>query len=218
MTADSTSLILTESQQAALARIGCVVAQPGGVAVLCGPDGTGTTTVLGRLAGAHALHPREVGLRRLDAWAAEPVSTPLPDVVLADDAHEADAATILGVLVRCLARKPQASVVLAGAGRLLTLISRDPRIDHAIRLRATLRPCTLAESSSLVAAMLPPGLAQATDSVSVVATIHEIAGGIPAMVVRLAELAALVAASRPDRAVGAADVEAIHRRLSLQAA
>jgi type II secretory pathway predicted ATPase ExeA len=217
VTADTT-FPLTESQQAALAKIGCVVAQPGGVAVLCGPDGTGTTTVLGRLAGSEALRHREIGLRRLDGWAAEPAAAPLPDIVLADDAHEADAATILAFLGRCLARTPRAGVVLAGSGRLLTLIARDPRIEQVIRLRATLRPCSLAESSGLIAAVLAPGQSEAFDQIPVVRTIHEIAGGIPAVVARLSGLAALVAASRPDRAVGTADIEAIHRRLSLQAA
>ena len=43
---------LVGNQQAALARLLYAVRQPGGCAVLCGPGGTGVTTVLGRLAAA----------------------------------------------------------------------------------------------------------------------------------------------------------------------
>ena len=56
------------------------------------------------------------------------------------------------------------------------------------------------------------------DDEAVIRTIHEIAGGVPAIAVRLAEMIAMLAAADPRRALTPDDVEAIHRRLSLSAA
>ena len=51
-----------------------------------------------------------------------------------------------------------------------------------------------------------------------VRVIHEIAAGIPAEVVRLAELFRAIAAATPTGRLTPDDVESLHRRLSLQAA
>ena len=51
-----------------------------------------------------------------------------------------------------------------------------------------------------------------------IVAIHEIAGGVPGDVVRLAELAGLVAPELADGPITADDIEAVHRRLAPQAA
>lgn len=213
---------LTESQRAALARVGCAVEPSGGIVLLCGPSGAGTTTVLHALAESAALRQRETGLRRFADWAAEPGSAVLPGIILADDAHEAAADEILAFWDRCRHQRPQPSLVLAGQGRLLSVVARDPRIEREVRLRAILRSFTSAESGGLVAAILSRRATRAPgpniDFAPVLTAIHEIAGGIPATIVRITELAALIAESRPDRGISAADIEAIHQRLSLRAA
>jgi len=104
--------------------------------------------------------------------------------------------------------------VLAGQGRLLTLVARDSRIEEAVALRAVIRPCTAAESAAIIRRTARS--ARFDDPAT--ATIHEIAAAIPAAIRRLVELADVVAESRAGRQITAADVEAIHRRLSPLAA
>ena len=219
MTPPAATEPLTDTQRAAVAKLACACEQPGGVALLCSPPGAGKTTVLAHLVAAAARRDQSSEIRPVGAW-LEAAAGPLPDVVCADAAHEADEAALVRLVDRCRSRQPAASVVLAGEGRLLTLVSRDPRLERAVSLRATLRPFSPDETRQLLDARLftaacPP----ATDSRDDVArTIHEIAAGIPAAVVRLTDLARVVAEARPDGELTVDDIEAIHRRLTLQAA
>ena len=204
---------LTGPQLAALAKVACGV-ESGGVALLCGPAGVGKTTVLEQLAADPRITPDALPVRDVAAWLATPGD--LPPIVLADDAHLAGEQDLARLLARTKARRPAAAVILAGQGRLLTLVARDRRLEQAVRIRAALLPGSLADTIALVAAIAPaagPGF----DGAALVA-IHEIAGGIPADVVRLAELAGLVAPESADRGVMADDVEAVHRRLAPAAA
>jgi len=107
--------------------------------------------------------------------------------------------------------------VLAGEGRLFTLVARDARIEQAVLLRATLGPFTRDESTLAVAARLSPGGSPAERD-AIMQAIHDLAAGIPARVVRLAELVQTVARAMPAGRLTPADVEAVHRRLTLQAA
>lgn len=207
---------LTDSRRAALARLAYAVERSGGVALLCGPAGTGKTAVLDHLA---AESTRRAERRPLTAWLD--TTADLPEIVLADDAHAADVAALLGLLEAVRSRRPEASLVLAGEGRLLSLVSRDPRLVRAAGLRAVLPPFTAEETrrvldATLFAAGPPRQASEARDAVA--RAIHEIAAGIPAAVVRLAEFAALVAEARPDGVIEAADIEAIHLRLTPLAA
>ena len=208
---------IVESRQAAVARLVYATERPGGVAVLCGPAGTGKTVVLHQLAAALEPHGRVASVRRPAEWASEAAAT-CPDVMLVDDAHLADTATLVALLDRC--RHAGSSVVLAGQGRLLTLVSRDTRLENAVTLRATLQPFTMAETRLVLDGGLFTGVfgLDAECRAAVAATIHEIAAGVPAVVERLAALAAVVATGRPRHGLAAADIEAIHRRLSIRAA
>ena len=220
MTKTTCSMALAESRQAALARLAYAIERPGGVALLCGPGGTGKTTILGRLAEALERRSRTAEARPLVEWQASVsagAADALPDVVLVDDAYEADAADLARIVATCLARRPAAGVVLAGEGRLLSLVAREPQIERLVRLRAVVRPFTANETRALLdATLFARGRWTAAGRDDVARTIHEIAAGIPAAAVRLADLAAVVAAGS-ERGLVAADIEAIHARLTLAA-
>lgn len=211
---------LTPSQQAAGAKIAAAVDRAGGVAVLCGPQGVGKTTVLAAVAAREQHRGRTVECRDLLDWlrSAAPWPGDLPDIVVADAAHRAVDADLSRILAACRHRASPACLVLAGEGRLLTLIGRDTAVERAIHLRATLRPLSLDESNLVVVPVLTAAGIDDATAENLVAVIHEIGAGIPAAMLRLADLATVVASSRPDRSLTHRDIEAIHRRLSPLAA
>ena len=212
---------LTAAQQAAVAKLACIV-ERGGVALLCGPAGVGKTSVLARLARAAAVVTiGPAGGAEVERELAEQPGRPQARLVLVDDAHVAAAADLAAVVAGCRARQPAAAVVLAGQGRLLTVVAREPRLERAVAMRVVLQPFSSDESLAVVGRRFAreAGAVAATQWLPPVArTIHEIAGGIAADVVRLADLASVVAAARPGEPLTPADVEAIHRRLAPHAA
>ena len=107
MIARHASVSLLPAQQSALAKIACAVVRPGAVALLCGPHGTGKTTLLTMLAADERLRDRSVDRRDFDVWdaATAPGAEP-PDIVLVDDAHLAPDGGLARLVVRCL-RRPQ---------------------------------------------------------------------------------------------------------------
>lgn len=210
---------LTPSQEAALATIACGAVRNGSITLLCGPRGVGKSTVLAHLVASPRLAPRSIRCLDAASWAASLTADrgDLPDIVVVDDAHLGDGDLLARLAAACRNRPAGAALVLAGEGRLFTLVSRDPRLEQAVHLRASLRPCALDEARPLLAAALG-AVAAGPAFDAALHTIHEIAGGIPAAMLRLAHLAAVVAASRPDGSLTPADVETIHHRLSPLAA
>ncbi|MBM4010062.1 MAG: hypothetical protein FJ286_01590 [Planctomycetes bacterium] len=205
-------LELTPAQQAAAAKVACGASRAGTITLLCGPRGVGKSLVLEAVAAGLARGGRSTAIGRPTAG-TDPAGdrSPRADVVLVDDAHLAAGPVLADLLDRC---RCGSAVVLAGQGRLLTLVARDSRIEEAVALRAVIRPCTAAESAAIIRRTARS--ARFDDPAT--ATIHEIAAAIPAAIRRLVELADVVAESRAGRQITAADVEAIHRRLSPLAA
>jgi ABC-type hemin transport system ATPase subunit len=77
---------LTPSQQAAAAKIGASIERAGGVALLCGPQGVGKTTVLAAVTDGVRRRGHTVECRDLLDWlrSAAPWPGDLADVVIAD--------------------------------------------------------------------------------------------------------------------------------------
>lgn len=184
---------LTPAQEAALARLRYALEVPG-IVLLVGAAGVGKSLVLGRLAAELAAAGPPPGADR-------PASG---GVRLIDDAHTLPIAALGAVT------ETEGPVVLAGRGRLLSLVAREARLAGRVRLRAVVPPFTLDDTRALVVARLAAvgGPSPADDALRV---LHEIAAGIPAVVVRMADLAAVFVAE--GRRLSAADVEAIHGRL-----
>lgn len=219
---------LLGNQQAALARLLYAVRQPGGLAVLSGPGGAGVTTVLERLAadletadrrvvrlGGHDLGAMDHCL--VPAATGSTADTDQLPVVLVDDGHLAAGGELTRFLRQLAPALPAATVVLAGRGRLLTLLAREQQLGERVRLRAVLRPWLAAETEAVVASHLAAAGVVGYDP-AVPEVIHEIAAGIPGAIFRQLETVLLVAATQPDHRLTRADVEQMHERLSLNAA
>jgi len=221
---------LTGPQKAAVAKLSYAAGHPKDLALLCGPAGVGKTMVLSAILTDGLPQGQAIELiswadiradrGHLAAGRGQSAASHdgfTPDVLLIDDAHRAVAHELVEFVERCRRTHDGIAIVLAGEGRLLSLVASDARLEQAVRLRATLPTFTLAESRWLLAPTLVVGVAKA-DGEDVIRTIHEIAGGVPAIAVRLAEMTAMLAAADPRRDVTPEDVETIHRRLSLSAA
>jgi type II secretory pathway predicted ATPase ExeA len=215
MTPRSSAVRPTAGQEVALARIVYALEEPGGVAVLCGPAGAGVSTVVqlvwrrcaqdrgGLIAGSVPEARQLIECRRTASG-----------VLLVDDAHLAADGELERIVMMALAEPRFDGVVLAGEGRLLSLLHRAPPLDARVRIRAVLRALTEAETGDLVRGR-HPGL---DCRPAALRTLHEIAAGIPAAVVRLADLAAVLGADDPTRPLDGPDIEAIHGRLVAGAA
>ena len=213
------SLSPTIAQQAAVARLVYALESSATATLLCGPRGVGKTLVLAEIAAVIARGSRPC--QRCSARDGVPEAS-LPasgrdGVLLVDDAHLVSAGELAALVDAWRRRSPTGGLVLAGEGRLLTLVARDERVERAVVLRAVLGSFTLAESKATVASVVElSGSEDERDAT--VRVIHEIAAGIPAEVVRLAELFRAIAAATPTGRLTPDDVESLHRRLSLQAA
>lgn len=207
----TTSLSLTQPQLGALAKITCGIESRSGIVLLCGPSAVGKTAVLEHLAVDLQTEDPGCAVRSVDEWLA---SDDLPSVVIADDAHMATDADLIRLAARCRARRPSASLVLAGQGRLLTLMARDRRLEQATKLTASLLPGHLDDTAALVRDHADGVL---VDEAGIIA-IHEITGGVPAGILRLIDLARVVTGSDRDRRIAPGTIEMIHSRLSPRAA
>jgi type II secretory pathway predicted ATPase ExeA len=220
MDAQLHSFPLTPAQHAAEARIAYALEAPGGAAILCGPAGVGKTLLLERMAETVALQGQclladSCAIAR--DWAAGSDPAEWPGLLLIDNAHLAADNDLAELLENVSQAQVSLSLVLAGQGRLLTLAARHPQLARIVRVRAVMPPLSLEESQTLLMHRLG-GLLLQPAAAAVVRTLHEIAAGIPAEVVRLADLAGLLLAADPTRPLAADDIELIHRRASLQAA
>jgi type II secretory pathway predicted ATPase ExeA len=210
----------TASQESAVAKLAYAAEHPGCVALLCGPAGVGKTMLLGHLARTGI--PGVRGIRVCDLGQSQthhdavPGSDGAADVILVDHADRTTAVELVAFVESWWARDPGSVIVLAGQGRLLSLCLGDDRLERRVRLRATVPVFTVTESRRLLASVLG-GLATACAD-DVFDAIHEIAGGAPATALRLADMAAVLAAADPDRRLVPDDIEAIHRRLCIRAA
>jgi type II secretory pathway predicted ATPase ExeA len=212
---DAESGRLTLGQQAAVARIAYAVQRPPAVVLLCGPAGVGKTLVLDAVSALPGVSDR-LPSRCNPSSAAESITASSP-ILLVDDAHLAADGQLTVMLGDHFQRHPPGVVVLAGEGRLLSLVARDRRLEQMVTLRAIIAPFTLEETRTLVAPRIEMRCSPA-DRDDVVRTIHEIAAGIPSVALRLVDMASIIAAATPGRSLIPQDIEALYRRLFLQAA
>lgn len=212
-----TDMQLLSSQEIAKAKLLYAMEKECPAAILCGPSGTGKTFMLQLLID----DLKSIGhVGRVIPWLTlrETILSEQLDVLVIDSIDDADESELGSVIYRCRNTTPRVRFILVGTGRLLTLISRDQSLEKQIGLRAALTSCTQSETHELVAGILPTDSFRGVRNIKSVAdTIHEITGGIPRDIMKLAKLAAVVAMNHPD-GLSSDIVEQIHWKLDLSAA
>ena len=209
---------LFHSQLAALARLQYAVLQESSLAVLCGPGGSGVSTVINALVTklygvSHVVH---IDVRQAEVSSQFAACVATGNVVVIDNCHLATVDLLGSVSEAIWLQTPRASVVLGGRGRLMTLLSRDRGLLDKVLLRSVIHPLSLSETRSIVETRLATNGHACSESVWVV--VHQITGGILEDVFRLVGMAQVVAGSQPDTTIQADDIEQIHERLHAAAA
>jgi hypothetical protein len=209
---------LFHSQRAALARLQYAVLQESSLAVLCGPGGSGVSTVMNALVtklygASHVVH---IDVRQAEVSSQFAACVATGNVVVIDNCHLATVDLLRSVSEAIWLQTPRASVVLGGRGRLMTLLSRDRGLLDKVLLRSVIHPLSLSETRSIVETRLATNGHACSESVWVV--VHQITGGILEDVFRLVGMAQVVAGSQPDKTIQADDIEQIHERLHAAAA
>ena len=209
---------LFHSQRAALARLQYAVLQESSLAVLCGPGGSGVSTVMNALVtklygASHVVH---IDARQAEVSSQFAACVATGNVVVIDNCHLATVDLLGSVSEAIWLQTPRASVVLGGRGRLMTLLSRDRGLLDKVLLRSVIHPLSLSETRSIVETRLATNGHACSESVWVV--VHQITGGILEDVFRLVGMAQVVAGSQPDTTIQADDIEQIHERLHAAAA
>ena len=229
--------ILSGPQRAAVARLLYAVRHQRKIAVLCGPGGTGVSTVLARVAaelesvGQNVVwvngrdlpaDPNRVTISQMaerGCWAhlGGIGEREVQSALIIDDSHASDASGLACFVTSIRSKLPAVAVVLAGRGRLLTLLALEQELQDQVLLRAVLPPWSFLETASYVRGQFAAAEVPVSDD-AVLVSIHEITAGIPQAVVQLVEMSLLIASTHPTHLLGRADVEQMHDRLSLTAA
>ena len=207
------------SQQAAIARLRYAVTQYPSLVALCGPGGSGVTTVLNSLS-ANLRH--EAHVVRIDLSTLVPLQQIVSGakseaiVFIIDNSHLASDGMLGSASETIWKQSPSASVVLGGRGRLLTLLARDPALLDKVLFRSVLQPVLFCETLAVVQSELVGAGLMYSERVPEV--IHEVTAGIPKNIFRLIDMVRLVGEGCASQPIEVADIEQIHERLNAAAA
>jgi len=216
---EPTTIQLFHSQRAAVARLQYAALQESSLAVLCGPGGSGVSTVMSALVTRlhEASHVVQIDVRQAEVSSQVAACKSAGNVVVTvDNCHLATVGMLGAVFEAIWMQSPRASVILGGRGRLMTVLSRDRGLVDKVLLRSVIHPLSVSETRSIVETHLTANGYACSESVWLV--IHQIAAGILEDVFRLVAMARVVAGSQPNKAIQADDIEQIHERLHAAAA
>lgn len=163
--------------------------------------------------------PRSAALRIIERSLEEHARAGRHPVLVIDDAHLIDDPATLQTLELLLnfQQPPQRafSLILLGDRLLLSRLSRLPRFDERLAVRAMLQSLSPDETARYIRFRLEvSGARNAIFDAEALAEIAELSDGIPRRINRLADLALLVGYADGRRELTAADVAAVSDELA----
>jgi general secretion pathway protein A len=163
--------------------------------------------------------PRSTALRTIERSLDEHARAGRHPVLVVDDAHLIDDPATLQTLELLLnfQQPPQRafSLILLGDRLLLSRLSRLPRFDERLAVRAMLQSLSPDEAARYIRFRLEiSGARNAIFDAEALAEIAELSDGVPRRINRLADLALLVGYADGRRELTAADVAAVSDELA----
>lgn len=163
--------------------------------------------------------PRSVALRQIERALLEHTRAGRPAVLVIDDAHLIEDPATLQVLELLLnfQQPPQCqfSLILLGDRLLLSRLSRLPRWDERISVRAMLQSLTPDETARYVRFRLEvSGARGCMFDTAALTELAESSGGVPRRINRLADLALLVGFADGRSRLSAQDVVSVSEELA----
>ena len=167
----------------------------------------------------HSVLPRSAALRIIERSLDEYARTERHPVLVIDDAHLIDDPSTMQTLELLLnfQQPPQRafSLILLGDRLLLSRLSRLPRFDERLAVRAMLQSLSPDETARYIRFRLEvSGARKAIFDAEALAEIAELSDGIPRRINRLADLALLVGYADGRNRLSASDVSAVSDELA----
>ena len=168
----------------------------------------------------HSLLPRSSALRLIEQSLDEHARAGRHPVIIVDDAHLIDDPATLQTLELLLnfQQPPQRvfSLILLGDRLLLSRLSRLPRFEDRLAIRAMLHSLSADETARYVRFRLEvAGARQAMFDAAALAEIAQLSGSVPRRINRLAALALLVGYADGRQQLTAADVANVSDELTV---
>jgi general secretion pathway protein A len=160
----------------------------------------------------------EESLRRLEFVLRDNASRKRHAVIVVDEAHLLEDSGLIEPLRLLLNLtvdgRPAFTLVLVGQTGLLPMVARHGAFDERLDIKVFLPTLSAEETAAYVQHRLDAaGASRAIFSSDALETVHQLAGGAPRRINRLADLALLVGFANGDQAIGPDDLQAVHDEL-----
>jgi type II secretory pathway predicted ATPase ExeA len=158
--------------------------------------------------------PAHESVHRIERFLTENARAGRHAVVVVDEAHLLDDARTLEALRLLLnfehAGHTALTLVLAGQTGLLPVLERTPQLEERLAVKCLLRPFSAGETAQYVEHRLQAaGAARPIFEPDALATLHDLAHGIPRRINRLCDLALLIGYAEGQRTICADALESI---------
>ena len=156
-------------------------------------------------------------LRRIENWLATNQAEGRHALVVVDEAHlleESGSLETLRLLLNLGDGKPAMSLLLIGQMSLLSALGRTPALEDRIAVRSLLRTFTSAETAEYIGhRMQAAGADREIFTTNAINTIHQLAGGAPRSINRLADLALIIGFAEQLATIDAAHINSVSQEL-----
>jgi len=165
-----------------------------------------------------AASPANDSVRRIEGALADAVAEGRHPIIAIDEAQllaETDTLETVRLLLNFeIDAQPAWTVLLVGQTSLLPIIDRMPTLEQRLGVKCLLRPFSLEETISYVNHRLnAAGAKQTIFENGAVEALHELSGGVPRRINRLADLALLVAYAEEKTQITISQVEGVCEEL-----